>query len=69
MIDKTPTGWTWELEENLGPELSIQPPLMDHHPSYRVSELLGPDGHPLRVPYPRVKMGFDLRPKAEREKG
>lgn len=29
----------------------------------RVSELLGPDGEPLRVGYERPKLGFDLRPK------
>lgn len=29
------------------------------HP-YRISALLGPDGEPLRVPFPRNRIGFDL---------
>ena len=32
----------------------------------RVSELLGPDGEPLRVAYERPALGFDLRPANER---
>lgn len=31
------------------------------HP-YRISDLLGPDGEPLRVPLPRNRIGFDLTP-------
>lgn len=30
----------------------------------RVSALLGPDGEPLRVPYPRFALGFDLRKRS-----
>lgn len=36
-----------------------------HAPAERVSALLGPDGEPLRVSYPRPRMGFDLTPKAK----
>ena len=32
----------------------------------RVSALLGPDGEPLKVPYPRHALGFDLRPRKDR---
>ena len=32
----------------------------------RISALLGPDGEPLRVPYARPKLGFDLTPKGKK---
>jgi hypothetical protein len=38
---------------------------VDHYPSHRVSELLGPDGEPLLVPFPRRAIGFDLRKRAK----
>ena len=66
MINKTPTGWTWHLEDNLGPSIEVIPALHDR-PAARVSALLGPDGEPLLVPYPRRAIGFDLRPRAGKE--
>jgi len=38
---------------------------VDHSPAYRVSELLGPDGEPLKVGYARPRVGFDLTPRAK----
>jgi len=43
-------GWT------ANPEVFVSP-------SHRISSLLGPDGEPLLVSYPRPKLGFDLTPK------
>lgn len=51
-----PEGECWSLE--------VEP--AQH---VRVSALLGPDGEPLRVGYQRPALGFDLRPRAQREKG
>ena len=40
-------------------------PELWHAPAERVSALLGPDGEPLRVAYPRPKIGFDLTPRSK----
>ena len=60
MIDITQAGHYW-------PELDAMAecptPDLRHSPSERISELLGPDGEPLRVAYPRNRIGFDLTPK------
>jgi len=64
MINKTPTGWTIDLEEMLGPEIGGEPLVHDREPS-RQSSVLGPDGNPVSVPIPRQKMGFDLSAKKD----
>lgn len=60
------THWAIEdcdMEEVQPPQLTLFQPA--HH---RVSELLGPDGEPLIVPYERPSLGFDLRPRPHRTK-
>lgn len=32
----------------------------------RISELLGPDGEPLRIGYSRPRLGFDLTPRGRK---
>lgn len=63
MIHITQAGHDW-------PELDADgfcpQPDVWHTPAERVSELLGPDGEPLRVPYARNRIGFDLTPKGAR---
>ena len=39
---------------------------VDHSPAYRLSELLGPDGDPLKVGYARPRVGFNLTPKGRK---
>lgn len=60
MIIKTQPGWNW-----YGADLAGQcpEPQVWHSPAERVSELLGPDGEPLKVPFERPRIGFDLRPR------
>lgn len=60
MIDVTQAGHYWPELENLEP---CPQPQLWHRPSERISELLGPDGEPLTVQYPRNRIGFDLTPK------
>lgn len=64
MIDKQPvagdlTDWLMEPYD-----ANDQPaPMLHVRPAERESALLGPDGEPLMVPFPRPKLGFDLTPK------
>lgn len=60
MIHITQAGWDWPEIEAPG---ECPSPQVWQMPSERVSELLGPDGEPLMVAYPRPRMGFDLTPK------
>jgi len=49
-----------EYDEPQAPDVTLFMPAHE-----RVSELLGPDGNPLMVPFERPKLGFDLRPKRD----
>ena len=60
MIVITQGGWSWDVLDSPG---FTPDPEVWSAPHERVSELLGPDGEPLRVAYPRPKLGFDLTPK------
>lgn len=55
-------GFQWfegfTVEDGECPWPKVQP--AEEH---RISALLGPDGHPLKVPFARYKLGFDLTPK------
>jgi hypothetical protein len=62
MIDITQSGWDWALLDALG---KCANPQVWHTPAERISELLGPDGEPLTVPYPRNRIGFDLTPRGQ----
>jgi hypothetical protein len=62
MINKTPTGWTRYLEENLGPTIRPQADVFDTT-CWRVSALLGPDGNPLMISVPKQRVGFYVEPK------
>lgn len=64
MINITQGGWYWEILDS--PATCPQPDVW-HRPSERVSELLGPDGEHLHVPYHRNSIGFDLTPKQKQE--
>lgn len=61
MIIDSKQGWHWPVLDSVGvcPE-----PQVSHSPAERISELLGPDGEPLRVPYERPRIGFDLTPRS-----
>jgi len=58
ITDPNEMSWGAQYEEPHAPDLTLFMPT--HH---RVSELLGPDGEPLMVPYARHKLGFDLTPR------
>lgn len=64
MIDRHPAPGEfteWVMEPYQG---NVHISLMVHdRPRERVSALLGSDGEPLLVPYPRPKIGFDLTPR------
>lgn len=62
MIDITQAGWDWALLDEPG---GIPAPQVWHTPAERISQLLGPDGEPLLVPYPRNRIGFDLTPRGK----
>ena len=62
MINLTQGGWHWEQLDRDG---FCPQPDVEHSPATRISALLWPDGEPLRVPYPRVALGFDLRPRGK----
>lgn len=61
MIIRTSTGWHEELTDALGPEIAVEPLLFDREPS-RLSQVLGPDGEPVKIDLPRRRAGFDLAP-------
>ncbi len=65
MIDKRPTpgDLTEYVMEPYYPDCEPIYPSLSYSPSERVSEVLGPDGEPLMVGYPRPAIGFDLRPR------
>jgi len=63
MIILDPADAQWDATEEMG---DTPCPEVFSAPHERISELLGPDGEPLLVPYERPAMGFDLRPKAKR---
>lgn len=61
MIDKRPTPGDlseWMMEPYEG-DSSPAPMLHEAVPS-RASQVLGPDGEPVKVAVPRRKIGFDL---------
>lgn len=60
MIDLTQAGHYWP---ELDSATECPAPDVWHSPAERISELLGPDGEPLRVSYPRPRLGFDLTPR------
>lgn len=60
MIDVTQAGWDWALLDAPG---ECPHPQLWHSPAERISELLGPDGEPLKVPYERPRIGFVLTAK------
>ena len=60
MINITQAGWEWPELEAIG---ECPQPQLWHSPAERISELLGPDGEPLKVPFGRPRIGFDLTPK------
>ena len=62
VIHITQHGWEWP---ELDSPTKCPEPQVWYTPAERVSELLGPDGEPLLVPYPRRRIGFDLTPKGE----
>lgn len=64
MIVLEPAAWEWDDQIPSGHIESVTVFTPSHE---RVSELLGPDGEPLMVPYPRPSLGFDLRPKCKGE--
>jgi len=61
MIDKKPSphDWTDGVMEPYRGGGVITPMLHESIPS-RASQVLGPDGEPVRVAVPRRKIGFDL---------
>lgn len=68
MIDRHPATWDlapWVHRE--GPDGWCAHVDIHDRPAERVSALLGPDGEPLLVPYPRPMLGFDLRPRNARQ--
>lgn len=60
MINITQAGWDWALLDAPG---QCPEPQLWHVPAERISELLGPDGEPLKVPYERPRIGFVLKPR------
>ena len=60
MIVNSQHGWHWPILDDLGPYIS---PEVWKSPAERVSELLGPDGEPLRIGFERNAIGFDLSPR------
>ena len=62
MIDLTQHGWEWPILDAPG---ECPTPDVWHAPAERISALLGPDGEPLKVAFPRLRIGFDLTPTKE----
>lgn len=62
MINRTPTGWTENIEENYGREIFTTSDIYDNT-CFRVSALLGPNGEPLQVSVPRQRIGFYVEVK------
>ncbi len=60
MIVVEPQSWEWDDDV---PHGQIETVTVFTSPHERISDLLGPDGEPLLVPYERPALGFDLRPK------
>lgn len=63
MIVTDPNSLSWDVEYKIPEQPEITLFMPTHH---RVSELLGPDGEPLMVPFERPKLGFDLSPKSRK---
>lgn len=62
MIHRTPTPGDWSEDLVAGYDYPEAPEItIFDRPSERVSALLGPDGEPLMVQFPRRAIGFDLR--------
>lgn len=57
MIDLTQHEFYWPLLDDAAEPVS---PVVFSQPAERLSALLGPDGAPLMVAYPRPRLGFDL---------
>lgn len=57
------SNWDWSLLDIPNDMGECASPAVLDRPHERVSELLGPDGEPLLVAYPRRAIGFDLRPQ------
>ena len=66
MIVLDPQDAQWETSEDAGQCADVTVFVGGHS---RVSELLGPDGEALDVPYERPALGFDLTPKGKRQAG
>ena len=64
MINVTQGGYYWHQLDAPG---DCPAPDVFDSPHDRISDLLGPDGEPLRVPYARPRLGFDLTPTAQQE--
>lgn len=62
MYDKTPCpgNWTDHYDDVYSGGNSTAPMLHDVPPA-RITQVLGPDGNPVRVDVPRRAIGFDLR--------
>lgn len=63
MIDRTDPSLYWPV---LDDPTECPVPEVFSTPAHRVSALLGPDGEPLLVPFPRPRIGFDLTPRNKR---
>lgn len=63
MIDRTDPSLYWPV---LDDPTECPWPEVWHTPTERLSALLGPDGEPLRVPFPRPRIGFDLTPRSKK---
>lgn len=55
----------WSLFD-VGRDEPLQSIEVFDRPHERVSDLLGPDGHPLTLQYSRPAIGFDLRPRGQK---
>lgn len=68
MIDINPSqgNWTDYLEYTYrDTSANVTQVLLHDTPPIRQSNVLGPNGEPVYVDTPRLKIGFDLTPKAK----
>jgi hypothetical protein len=62
MYDKTPCPGNWtDYYDDFYSGVDTPAPLLHDAPPSRVTQVLGPDGKPVRVDTPRRVLGFDLR--------
>jgi len=67
MIDKKPTPGNWtEWSEKAFEGQNSPAPYLHDAPPNRTTQVLGPDGNPVRVDVPRRAIGFDLTRKVQK---